>query len=245
MSRLVSDASNDVMSANVEYFDYVNRSENILLSEAFIILDYICLFRQAKIAVIDDEIKSKLTAEILKYQEKIQRGSYNQQVVENAVYCICAAVDEAVLVNLESIENSWAEETLLCRFFNDTFGGEKVFEIYESANLEANDDLIELIYMLISLGFTGKYFDSNIELPSVRKELTTGHYPLLKGFDMLIQPISAYYYSLSQNISSMIISVIGLFVFCGLINFGLWYNFKHEIATIDQLKESLSEVENA
>lgn len=74
-------------------------------------------------------------------------------------YVLCAVLDEAVMITPWGADSSWAEHSLLTRFHNETWGGEKVFTIL---NRLMNDPsryrpLLEFIYLCLMLGFEGKY----------------------------------------------------------------------------------------
>jgi type VI secretion system protein ImpK len=56
-------------------------------------------------------------------------------------------------------ESAWAQKTLLSVFHNETKGGEKFFIILDRMrDLPAeNIDILELMYIFLSLGYEGKY----------------------------------------------------------------------------------------
>jgi type VI secretion system protein ImpK len=55
--------------------------------------------------------------------------------------------------------SGWSQHSLLSMFHNETFGGEKFFNILDKLlqNPGQHGDSLELVYLLISLGFEGKY----------------------------------------------------------------------------------------
>ncbi|WP_342609421.1 type IVB secretion system protein IcmH/DotU [Vibrio tritonius] len=88
----------------------------------------------------------------------------SEQGIEHAIlmayrYILCAFLDEAVMGTEWGSSSVWAEHSMLSRFHNETWGGEKVFTIL--GRLE--DDplryqlLLEFIYHCLVLGFEGKY----------------------------------------------------------------------------------------
>lgn len=74
-------------------------------------------------------------------------------------YVLCAVLDEAVMSTDWGAESSWAEHSLLTRFHNETWGGEKVFVILNRllADPPRYRMLLEFIYLCLMLGFEGKY----------------------------------------------------------------------------------------
>jgi type VI secretion system protein ImpK len=70
----------------------------------------------------------------------------------------------------------WARHSLLAMFHNETWGGEKVFQLMArlAEKPEANRDLLELIYCAITLGFEGRYRvidNGRAQLEAVRDKL--------------------------------------------------------------------------
>ena len=53
----------------------------------------------------------------------------------------------------------WGKQSLLVMFHNETWGGEKVFQLMAklAENPGANRDLLELLYVVLALGFEGRY----------------------------------------------------------------------------------------
>lgn len=105
----------------------------------------------------------------------LQSGVENSQVM-SARYVMCTVLDEAVVCTTWGVESAWAKYSLLASFHNETFGGEKVFQLLDriTRNPVKYLPLIELIYVCLSLGFEGKYRVMNrgtLELEAIRDSL--------------------------------------------------------------------------
>ena len=76
-----------------------------------------------------------------------------------ARYVLCTAIDETVLNTPWGGQSVWATQTLLGTFHNETWGGEKFFQLLDRLIQEParNLYLLELMYLCISLGFEGKF----------------------------------------------------------------------------------------
>lgn len=74
-------------------------------------------------------------------------------------YLLCTILDEAVLNTPWGAESAWTQRTLLGSFHNETAGGEKFFAILDRLRQSPaeNIDVIELIYICLSLGYEGKF----------------------------------------------------------------------------------------
>ena len=72
---------------------------------------------------------------------------------------MCTALDEAVVTTPWGNESEWSQMSLLSSFHNETFGGEKFFILLDrlARNPVKHLDMLELMYVCLSLGFEGKY----------------------------------------------------------------------------------------
>lgn len=247
MNSITSKENIDIFQAQSTTNNFVTQSANILLNEALVLLDYANLFRQAKISTNDDDIKNKVTAEIIKYQNRIQNSIYSNDVVFAASYCICAAIDEAALTGLEDLENNWASETLLCKFHEDTWGGERVFEIYDQARSASQFDLVELIFVLISLGYTGKYFESEFSLSDIRKDNIYKTFlpgPPADNLNFLIDPIPTSQFDVVECVFFGTILAIFIIMICSILNVSLWYIYSAKFKMITELTSQRQMVAN-
>jgi type VI secretion system protein ImpK len=86
------------------------------------------------------------------------KKSIDHEVVNKASYALCASMDEAILNTPWGENSAWSQKPLLSLFHQETYGGEKFYSILDEevkADLK-HFDLIELMYILLSLGFLGK-----------------------------------------------------------------------------------------
>ncbi len=104
-------------------------------------------------------LHQRLVSEIKTFESKIKEKELKPEIVLSARYVLCSALDEAVLNTPWGSESAWNQRTLLSVFHNETAGGEKFFLILERMRERPseNRDMLELLYLLISLGFQGKY----------------------------------------------------------------------------------------
>jgi type VI secretion system protein ImpK len=75
-----------------------------------------------------------------------------------ARYALCTLLDETIASTAWG-SGVWGTRSLLVAFHNEASGGEKVFLILQrlSQNPAANIDLLELMYLCLSLGLQGRY----------------------------------------------------------------------------------------
>ena len=104
-------------------------------------------------------LHQRLTSEIRQFEDSLKMMQIKPEVILSARYCVCTVLDEAVLNTPWGSESGWSQRTLLSIFHNETAGGEKFFQILERMKEYPADniDILELLYVFISLGFEGKY----------------------------------------------------------------------------------------
>ncbi|WP_111642399.1 type IVB secretion system protein IcmH/DotU [Marinimicrobium alkaliphilum] len=101
----------------------------------------------------------QLSYEIRQFEERARVRGIKPEIILAARYVLCSVLDEAVLNTPWGSDSPWAQGSLLSRFHNETSGGEKFFQILERM-LQApaeHIDMLELMYLCLSLGFEGRY----------------------------------------------------------------------------------------
>lgn len=97
--------------------------------------------------------------EIRRFEENAQRAGVRNEIVLAARYALCAGLDEAVLSTPWGAQSEWAQHPLLVALHREAWGGEKFFEMLDRISVDParHIDLMELQYLILALGFTGKY----------------------------------------------------------------------------------------
>lgn len=106
-----------------------------------------------------ESLRTRLEAEIRGFENQALVSDMDQSQVLAARYLLCTAVDEAVTTSRFGESGEWSRFALLSTFHNETWGGEKFFQILDRCMQQParNLYLLELMYLLISLGFEGKF----------------------------------------------------------------------------------------
>ncbi|MGN8274932.1 type IVB secretion system protein IcmH/DotU [Pseudomonas sp. SMV71] len=105
----------------------------------------------------------------------VQKGVESSQLIA-ARYVLCTVIDEAIVTTSWGVGSGWSQMSMLSTFHNETFGGEKVFQLLErlSKNPIKHLAMLELLYVSLALGFEGKYRVQTrgiLELESLRDAL--------------------------------------------------------------------------
>lgn len=121
-------------------------------------------------------LRDALAEGIRKFEAQARtQGLPNEQVIAGR-YILCTLLDESAASTPWGGAGVWAAQSLLVQFHNETWGGEKVFQLMSklAENVEANANLLELLYVAIAFGFEGRYRvidNGRAQLDGVRERL--------------------------------------------------------------------------
>ena len=104
-------------------------------------------------------LQQQLIDEIKTFESQAKNRQAPAEQIVSARYLLCTMLDEIVLNTPWGASSPWSAHSLLSQFHNETSGGEKCFVILQRM-LEApaqHLDVLELFYVVLSLGFEGKY----------------------------------------------------------------------------------------
>ena len=106
-----------------------------------------------------DGLREQLTRQMREFEQCARAKGLTDPVVLPARYVLCALVDESVLDTPWGSQSVWAKRGLLISFHNETWGGEKFYQLLDRLLQEPakNLHLLELMYLCLSLGFEGKF----------------------------------------------------------------------------------------
>ena len=91
------------------------------------------------------------------------RADYSPRLMEKACYALCAAFDEEIMNTRWGQAAYWENHSLVAQLFKQRNAGEVFFILLEQAcqNTSRMIDFIELLYVLLRLGFKGKYMNTD------------------------------------------------------------------------------------
>lgn len=121
------------------------------------------------------QIRSSIHDALIKFEMRAQELNFPKPLIKSAKYVLCAFLDEAVMMQEFARESQWSQQSLLSRFFNETWGGATVFKIRQFCleNLQDYLDLLELIYLVLCLGFKGQFGtleNGDVQLDRLKRE---------------------------------------------------------------------------
>ncbi|MFX0566908.1 DotU family type VI secretion system protein [Kosakonia cowanii] len=138
----------------------------------------------------DDQsgLRQHLIDEIRRFEVRCQQSGLAYEVIVGARYCLCTALDEAAALTPWGSRGVWSGSGLLVTFHNETWGGEKFFQLLArlSQNPREHITLLELINFCLLLGFEGRYRvmdNGRTQLETIKQRLwqmirgVRGNYP--------------------------------------------------------------------
>lgn len=104
-------------------------------------------------------LRAALAQGVRDFATAAQAAGIAPERVLAARYVLCTALDEAAADTPWGGGGVWGRHSLLAEFYNEGFGGEKVFQLMArlAEKADAHIDLLELIYATLALGFEGRY----------------------------------------------------------------------------------------
>lgn len=110
------------------------------------------------------------------YEARAKAANLGPKRIQAGRYMLCSLIDEMVLHTSWGEHSIWSQKSLLRTFHRETYGGERVFGLIEKAlgAVRKDDDILELAYHCLSLGFQGKYrLDprGKVEVEKLRQEI--------------------------------------------------------------------------
>jgi len=121
-------------------------------------------------------LREQVVAALRKFEEQARANGVESHKIRGATYALATLIDETIASTPWGSSGAWAKQTLLVLFHNETWGGEKFFQLLArlAENAAANRDLLELLYACLALGFEGRYRvveDGRSQLEAVRQRL--------------------------------------------------------------------------
>lgn len=165
-----------VYAARLRPAESFNLGLNPLVAAASALLSEVVRLKHSFEEEEPHALNQRLTGELKLFEHRALHDGVESSQVMAARYVLCTVLDEAVVTTPWGNESEWAQMSLLSSFHNETFGGEKFFQLLErlSRNPVKHLPMLELMYLCLSLGFEGKYRvlpRGMLELEAVRDSL--------------------------------------------------------------------------
>jgi type VI secretion system protein ImpK len=131
---------------------------NALVRAANPLLDLVVPLRMTAQPPDLQQLREKLATAIKAFEVEARASGIGTESIAAARYVLCVLLDETISGTAWG-SGVWGTRSLLVAFHNEASGGEKVFLILQklSQDVKGNIDLLELMYLCLSLGLEGRY----------------------------------------------------------------------------------------
>ncbi|WP_037230085.1 type IVB secretion system protein IcmH/DotU [Roseobacter sp. GAI101] len=105
-----------------------------------------------------EKLRRSVVAEVREFENRALKIGIDAQDIKIARYAICATLDDVVLNTPWGGQSIWAQQSMVGTFHKETVGGDRFFDLLARLEKEPsnNIDLLEFLYMCLSLGFEGR-----------------------------------------------------------------------------------------
>lgn len=148
-----------IHTARVQGLQGLDKAPNPLVAAAWELLSQVAQLKAGGGRESLHALNERLSSGISVFEAQARHQGVEADQVLSARYVLCSVIDEAVVTTAWGGRSDWSRSSLLSRFHNETFGGEKCFQLL--ANLSRDPvkhvALLELMYLCLAMGFEGKY----------------------------------------------------------------------------------------
>lgn len=132
---------------------------NPLVAAANPLLDVIPQLRTTLSHPDATALRDYLVEAIKRFEARAREAGTAAENIIAARYVLCTVLDETAASTPWGGSGMWARNSLLVLFHNETWGGEKFFQLLSklAENPGANRNLLELMYVCLAFGFEGRY----------------------------------------------------------------------------------------
>ncbi|VVM52240.1 type IVB secretion system protein IcmH/DotU [Pseudomonas fluorescens] len=148
-----------IYAARLRPAEAFNVSLNSLVAAACELLSEVVRLKHSETREDLRALNERLTSGLKLFDVRALNDGVESSQVMGAHYVLCTVIDEAVVTTPWGNESEWSQMSLLSSFHNETFGGEKFFQLldHQSKSPIKNLPMLELMYLCLALGFEGKY----------------------------------------------------------------------------------------
>ena len=105
-----------------------------------------------------EALRKSVVAEVRAFENAALQAQVEASTVRVARYAICATIDDVVLNTPWGGQSVWGLQSMVSTFHKETVGGDRFYDLLARLEQEPgkNIDLLEFLYMCLSLGFEGR-----------------------------------------------------------------------------------------
>ena len=106
-----------------------------------------------------DGLRRSMAVAVREFEQRALQTGLDSKSLRAGRYALCATIDDLVLSTPWGSHSAWTAQSLTSLFHNEVSGGERYFDILGQmeAELGRYGEVVELMYLCLSLGFEGRY----------------------------------------------------------------------------------------
>lgn len=168
-------------------------STNPLVKAAARLINLMLQIREIMHLPDPSALRKKLLVEVKEFERLAAEYGASHEEIVGARYCLCTALDETAAQTPWGSRGVWAKHSLLVTFHNETWGGEKYYQLLGrlAQNPERHIHLIELLYYLNALGFEGRFRivdDGYSQLEILKRRIAAILHRVNGGYEARLSP---------------------------------------------------------
>ena len=117
-----------------------------------------------------DQVRAQLTEIFGEQDSQARQDPQLDRLYQQAKYALVVLADEILIKSRWAYADSWEEQLLEFEYFQTRLAGEEFFSRLASEG-ERNEDLAEIYYIALCLGFTGIYDDDPVKIQDLKARL--------------------------------------------------------------------------
>lgn len=105
------------------------------------------------------EFRGRVMDEIRNFETAAMAKDVPDRLIRVSRYALCAVIDDIILSTRWGASSGWASSSLVSILYNETWGGERFYDLLSQVmqQPDQNIDALELMAICLSIGFSGKY----------------------------------------------------------------------------------------
>jgi type VI secretion system protein ImpK len=205
----------EIEDSNLKAVDL--EGSNIFVVSAFTLLSLVPHLRSLPVFEKINALRDRLIGEMKNFENQVLQKGVSRHQKDIAKYLLCAFIDESVLNTPWGSRSGWGHNSLSSILFRKRVGGKEFFQILDRLKQTPSEylDLLELVYLCLSLGFEGKYrymTNGQLSLEKERQEL----YHLIQRSKGDPSPELSTHWQGQRNVTNPLIRHVPLWVLAGI-----------------------------
>lgn len=105
------------------------------------------------------QFRERVRQELKRFETAAMARDVPPRLVRMGRYALAATIDDIILNTAWGGQTAWASRSLVSLLYNETWGGERFYDLLSQMRLNAEDNIdgLELMAICLAVGFSGKY----------------------------------------------------------------------------------------